>query len=497
MIFRIFFVSAFLSLLQLKSAELQTISWSLPEGWQSVDVGRDHFPRLFMGPNKVKISQLKHEFQSDAVWVICKVYREELELPLVTESELEKLKKSLDNGAELYTFSNDKNGITCAFYVDFGTLWVLKFKGTLEEQKSISKSFIEIAGSIKPNKEFTEYVEKIKEKAAEDNKSAMTLSQLYDEGRGVDKDPKKAFEILIDLHKKDYLDATYRLAQKYLAVNKISNAFTLLQKGVDGNHLPSIKMLAALYLDYKNDRVEAHSLLKKAAERGDTESMFYLGTLYSVAGEFKDEKQAFKWITMAAQKDHIPAFRQLGVFYRSGFGVERNTQKAVDLLTQASEKGDVSSLEILADIYKSGEFNGKKDYEKSRECLFTAALKGSKKALLMTAELYLNGEGVKKDIDKGVSLMKQASEKGVLEADLNLGDMYTLGNEIKQDFPAAYSHYMKAAEAGNKYGMFKVALALLSGKGVEKDGEAAVRWLKRAAKLGYAPAIKALKDTGF
>ncbi|MCM8541337.1 MAG: sel1 repeat family protein [Lentisphaeraceae bacterium] len=496
MIFRLFCIFLFISASVYGEKKWQSIVWETPKGWELVEVGQAHFPYVFVGENKHKISFLRYEFRNDAVWVFSKVYREELGLPLLTEQELRSKEVTLENEAVYYEFSNNEKVVSCAFYNDFGFLWILKFEGKKEASVNLSKTVKAIAASIKPNEKFTAHVEELIAKK-DDDKNALKLAEYYELGFGVEREPKRGFEILLKLHEKGVLDATYKLASKFLEVNKVSQAFSLLQKGVDGNHLPSIKKMGALYLDYKNDTIEAHSLLKKAAEMGDTESMFYLGSLYTVDPKLMDEKQAFKWIQMAVDKGWVPAIRQLGVLYRSGFGVKKDLSKAVSLLESASQKGDVSAYEVLADIYRSGEIDGKKDYQKSREYLMKAALKGSQKALLITAEFYLYGEGVEKDITKAIELLKQASENGLVEADLQLGDIYTLGKDVEPNFKEAYVYYKRAAEAGNKYGMFKLALAYLSGKGCEKDGSAAVNWLKKSAKLGYTPAIKALKDTGF
>ena len=496
MICRIFLTSVLFCTFLKADEKLKSISWETPKGWEVVKLKQNHFPYVFIGPDNLRISLLKHDYRADAIWVISKIYRDKLALPLLTEDELSAKRAPLSNDSVYFEFTKENKAVSYSFYRHHGIMWVLKFEGDSKLLPKVSKVLKTLSKSLKPSEEFQTYVKKL-QADIKDPKAALKLIALYDRGLGIPKDQKKAFEMLVELHKEGNMDATYKLGSKHLAINNISQAFTLFKKAADGDHLPSMKRLAALYIDYKQDTVEGFYLLKKAAERGDTESMFYLGTLYTVDHKLKDEKEAFKWISMAATKGWVPAIRQLGVLYRSGFGVAKDIEKAVLKLERAADEGDYSANEILADMYRNGEVDGRKDFEKARTYLMKAALSGSKKAMLMTAEIYLYGEGVAKDIPKAVTLMKSASDKGLIEADLLLGDIYTAGKVITSDFEKAYNHYKKAAEAGNKYGMFKLALAYLSGKGCQKDGPAAVNWLKRAAKLGYAPAIKALKDTGF
>ena len=496
MILRIFLMTVFICFFVKAEEKLNSIEWKTPEGWEQVELKQKHFPYVFVGPDKLRISLLRHQYRPDGIWVISKIYRTKLGLPLLTEEELAAKRTPLSNDSVYFEFSKDDKAISYSFYRSHGYLWVLKFEGDSKNLLTIRKVLKTLSKSLKPSSAFQQYVKDLQQNEGDPQKS-LKLSELYDKGLGVPQDQKKAFEMLVKLHKEGNLEATYRLGSKHLSINNISQAFTLLKDAADGGHLASIKKLAALYIDYKQDTLEGFILLKKAAERGDTESMFYLGTLYTVDPKLKDEKEAFKWTSTAAQKGWLPAVRQLGVLYRSGFGVDKNIELALQNLESAANQGDQSANEILADMYRNGEVDGRKDFEKSRVYMMKAALSGSKKAMLMTAEIYLKGEGVAKDIDKALNLLVQASEKGLVEADLLLGDIYTLGKDVTADFEKAFHYYKKAAEAGNKYGMFKLALAYLSGKGCKKDGPTAVNWLKRSAKLGYAPAIKALKDTGF
>ena len=54
--------------------------------------------------------------------------------------------------------------------------------------------------------------------------------------------------------------------------------------------------------------------------------------------------------------------------------------------------------------------------------------------------------------------------------------------------------FIKAANQGDVLGQFCLGNCLLYGTGIEKDDQAAIVWLKKAADAGFPPAIKTLNQ---
>jgi len=67
----------------------------------------------------------------------------------------------------------------------------------------------------------------------------------------------------------------------------------------------------------------------KAAEAGDPDAMFRLGTAYLEGKDVRpNAATAFSWMQKAAEKDHAKAQSSLGRMYSDGTGVPRNLSLA-------------------------------------------------------------------------------------------------------------------------------------------------------------------------
>ncbi|HET8706866.1 MAG TPA: hypothetical protein VFM46_11255, partial [Pseudomonadales bacterium] len=61
--------------------------------------------------------------------------------------------------------------------------------------------------------------------------------------------------------------------------------------------------------------------------------------------------EAFRWLSIAADKGSPRAISNLGVCYLEGWGTERDQAKAIALFLQAAKKGEFMPKILLARIY--------------------------------------------------------------------------------------------------------------------------------------------------
>jgi Sel1 repeat len=67
----------------------------------------------------------------------------------------------------------------------------------------------------------------------------------------------------------------------------------------------------------------------RAAQSGDDEAQFYLGSLYAAGvGVPRSDQEAFRWFSRAADQGHSHAMLLVAGFYAIGRGVERNNAEA-------------------------------------------------------------------------------------------------------------------------------------------------------------------------
>jgi TPR repeat protein len=74
----------------------------------------------------------------------------------------------------------------------------------------------------------------------------------------------------------------------------------------------------------------AADVFRARAEQGDAEAQYSLGSLYDghTPGMPGDPAEQLKWVSAAAEHDHIIAQTRLGVLYSSGLGVPKDYVKA-------------------------------------------------------------------------------------------------------------------------------------------------------------------------
>jgi TPR repeat protein len=77
--------------------------------------------------------------------------------------------------------------------------------------------------------------------------------------------------------------------------------------------------------------------LKALAKRGNAEAAHQLGMRYEAGhGVGKDESEAVKWFTMAAEKGFLPSQFFLGCCYQEGRGVAEDKAKAEEWFAKAA-----------------------------------------------------------------------------------------------------------------------------------------------------------------
>lgn len=80
------------------------------------------------------------------------------------------------------------------------------------------------------------------------------------------------------------------------------------------------------------------------ARNGDAESMMFIGTVYNL--DLKNPKKAFYWMQKADKAGSLQAKYFLGTYYGSGYGVEENKTKGVDLILTAARKGNKDAIDF-------------------------------------------------------------------------------------------------------------------------------------------------------
>lgn len=114
--------------------------------------------------------------------------------------------------------------------------------------------------------------------------------------------------------------------------------------------------LAFLLLSDKPPRTaEAIAFYRQAAERGDAESAYELGSLYDRGqGVRPDAAQRNAWWRKAADLNYAPALLALAEMARAGDGMPKSEQAAVDYYRRAAERGSGPAAAQYARALRDG-----------------------------------------------------------------------------------------------------------------------------------------------
>lgn len=365
-------------------------------------------------------------------------------------------------------------------------------------------------------------------------------------------DIKKAEKIYLELVEQEYVPAMTTLAQLYTSLRAgqpdIEKAKALYLKAVNlgEGDVVAFKELAKAYLwgsfrgarewqEWRylsneersalqaEDDKEAVRWLTMAAKKDDAEAMCWLGSCYqSGVGTEKDEKIAFHWIKKAVDQGHHAAKWDLANCYAAGAGVIENMDTAQKLYgemednyyarrmwellcakerikTNRTWRDETEALELCqsnlwALMRREAEWNDEQSILEDRFINYGNAL-----FQYELAEFYM----IAFELQANISPEKEeAVQRKLLEkvkhyfSDMLEEDAqkYQFVRVQEEDLKKAAALYEKAAKTGLKKAMHALGRCYEQGIGVDKDVYQAIAWYKKAARGGNVEAMIALAD---
>lgn len=199
---------------------------------------------------------------------------------------------------------------------------------------------------------------------------------MYHYGEGCDKNEENAFE---------YFEKGYN-AGCSLATAWYSECYRM-GYGVDKDKDFALRLYKA------NEKA-----LKELCDADDTAALYFFGyNLIMGIGCEVDESEGIKLLETAVFKGNTRSAVQLAECYLNGWGVLKNTKKAVDLLLQNPSPRNKKYNFLLGRCYYNGD-GVEKDYAKAFSFFEKAANQGFGKAKDYLGDCYYNGQGVEKNL---------------------------------------------------------------------------------------------------
>lgn len=284
------------------------------------------------------------------------------------------------------------------------------------------------------------------EKAAEGghSKAQMLMARYYMEGKDLESNFKKAFELMEKAAQNNEAGAYYNLGTVYYSGIKTS---IQKEKLPDGCLSPEEKSKYYEIFEVEQDIDKAVECFKKSAELGDAVAIYWLG--YS---------------------------------YIHGQHMEKDLQKGIKLVEQSCELGHPQAYYYMYLLYSQGEDVPKN--EPLANQMFQAALRAnSADAKFDLADRCLKGtHGERRDAKRALSLYEEAGSLGNGYALFCLGSMYYHGIGAPQDYKIAHKKYTQAVSCGVKEALVPLARMTIKGEGVQPADEKYGRYLLTLAK---------------
>jgi len=256
-----------------------------------------------------------------------------------------------------------------------------------------------------------------------------------------------------------------------------------------------------------------------AMKSGDAFAQYYVGMKY-LKGEIvtKDPKEAFQWLKLAADKNHVKAQYELAKLYLDDKVVTKNIPEAITLFTYAAKKDIVDAQYYLGKLYLHSK--GHSNLSLAQQWLEKAADQEHGSAQFELANMYINAQGVNKDLSRGKDLLVAATENGHPQAQKELNKLLikignpanenktTVAGTEKKKSPTTKAfaknntsttaqnpeismrqRLINGANAGNVDAQYFLGTELLKGSALfKKDPIKASEWLRQAAEQGHAGA---------
>lgn len=307
------------------------------------------------------------------------------------------------------------------------------------------------------------------------------------------------------------------------AIN-LDEAYKQYKSAGENNIAESYNKIAQFYQDGKGtskDIEQSVEWYKKSAELGDKYAQYSLGLLYEneegikdwrqavdyfeqaaeaelpeaqykLSFYMKDDTDAFDLCRKAAEQGHAEAQNRLGLLYRKGEGVEKNSSKGVEWYKKSAENGCSWGQYNLAICYANGE--GISKNEKSAfEWYLKAANQGLAEAQNRVGIYYYSGKGVEQNMNKAMKWFEISAGQGYNWAQYNLAKEYTSGNNIDKDDEKAFELYKKAAEQDIEDAQIALISCYKEGRGVAVNmGKVFLLWKELADKGN----VRAKYETG-
>lgn len=353
------------------------------------------------------------------------------------------------------------------------------------------------------------------------------VADCYWNGRGIDEDKEEAVSWYWKAAENGWRWALSILASLHCQgdqeVESVKRKLCLLNHCIERGCVSCKVVLSKMLLSgdmLGRDTQRGCQLLEETVGAGSTTGMVQLGVYYL---QQEDGEKAFNLFERAAKTD-MEAYIFVGFCLEHGFGVERNSLKAIasyqtgfcivenveryspaaafvlsfscpgltnlpehnakNLFKQVVLDGGQHGLARLGLLLRHGE-EPFEDHGVLEDCSASDPLSIR---LAHAGLLHRRGQIMEKNVEEAIRLLLLAEKKGSDIAGVEMGTIYAEGDGVQQDDISAAAHFHRATRNGYTTGSSDLAESLLRGGGSAEETEEIIRLAKEASDAGNVDA---------
>ena len=226
----------------------------------------------------------------------------------------------------------------------------------------------------------------------------------------------------------------------------------------------------------------ARDLQLQAAQDGDAEAQCAMAVRHARGdGVAQDLAKSLQWYTLAAQQGNAKAQWNLAVLQTQD-GTARDPQQAALWCAKAAAQGFAPAQATLGLMYVSGQ-GVEKDLNKALELLQQAALQGDTEAQYNLGVLLEQGQAGEPNLEQAFAWLSKAAQQGLAAAQERLGLMYAIGQPMEQDMVEAHKWFVLASTGKNEAAKANLAhsRSLLAADQLLEAERRAELWLQERA----------------
>ncbi len=335
---------------------------------------------------------------------------------------------------------------------------------------------------------------------AGERKAILRLADMYNKGFGVERDNDKALMLWKKAADMGSETAMYDIGMAYLLgnglptdVDKAVQWFTLAAKRY---HMGSLEALVQIYRGKYGQPFDAAQhvyWLEKAVElpNVDSDLLVELASAYGTGtGTARDTAKAFAMLEQATQRGNPDGIEGLAQAHLFGRGTPQRPTYSLRFFRLASSYGNASAMLQMAHNYEKG-IGVVANTEKQQLWINRAIAAGSDSALLLQAEA-LATKGDTESLKERIIILKRLIRNDSRKAMILLAESYQDGRGVKQDDDKAEHWFARGIAEGEKREQGFKAMADIYILNPTPDIEKAVPWLEKAAQFGNADAAYTL-----